>query len=152
MVAGCPRTVSDSPEENIELGEKMIQWVTENNPIHLSQWYSLEMFFTYNEWKTLIKRKEFIPYYEKALYLVGLKYLDKTSNIREGISQRWQRVYFKDLKEEEDETAKMNSDLRKEEKSEENKNELTFKLQYDRDGSIQLLPTKISDPDSTGSE
>ena len=47
-------------------------------------------------------RAEFVPYYERAIKMVGMKYLDKTSNVREGISQRWQRVYFKDLRKSED--------------------------------------------------
>lgn len=117
MVAGRPRTTSLEPKEMIALGEEMVVWVTKNkkNILHLSEWYTIEKGFIYNEWKTFLQRAEFIPYYEQALKIVGSKYLDKNSNVREGASQRWQRVYFKDLKDEEDETIKFQSDLKKQE-------------------------------------
>ncbi len=101
-----PRTTSFTPEEMIELGEEMIKWVKEHDPIHLSQWYTIEKGYTYNEWKQFITKPEFHPYYEKALKMVGMKYLDgESKKIKQGIAERWQRVYFKDLREEEDETV-----------------------------------------------
>lgn len=104
MVGGRPRTVSFSEDEMIELGNEMVSFVTVNKKdiLHLCEWYTIEKGFTYNEWKTFIQRPEFVPYYEQALKIVGLKYVDKNSNVRDGISQRWQRVYFGDLKESED--------------------------------------------------
>ncbi len=107
MPAGAPRTVSFSPEEMIALGEEMIAYVTEHRKemLHLSQWYSIEKMFTDKQWETFVDRAEFIPYYEKALKLVGLNYLDKNSNVRDGISNRWQRVYFRDLRKREDADA-----------------------------------------------
>ena len=48
-----------------------------------------------------IQKKEFIPYYEIALKMVGMLYLDGT--VDKSIAQRFLRVYFKDLKEEENE-------------------------------------------------
>lgn len=109
MISGRPRTSSLSTEEMIQLGQEMVEWCIENKPLHLSEWYTIKKMFTYNQWKSFIQKKEFIPYYEKALKLVGIQYLDKESRIRDGISQRWQRVYFKDLKEKEDKDKK--SDL-----------------------------------------
>lgn len=109
MAGGTPRTVSFDRDEMIALGEEMVKWVINKTPLHLSEWYTTEKMYTYNQWKTFIKRPEFIPYYEKALKIVGKQYLDKTSNVREGVSQRWQRVYFCDLKEEEDETTLFNA-------------------------------------------
>lgn len=107
MPAGRPRTVSFSEEEMIELGKDMVKYVTEHKDtiLHLSEWYTIKKMFTYKEWKTFIQRLEFIPYYEQALRIVGYKYLDKHSNVRDGISQRWQRIYFGDLKEGEDADA-----------------------------------------------
>ena len=101
-----PRTVSLTPEEMIALGKEMVSWVEVNKPLHLSQWYTIHKGFIYNEWKSFLQVNEFLPYYEQALKLVGMQYLDKNSNIREGVSQRWQRVYFKDIKEEEDQTRR----------------------------------------------
>lgn len=115
MPAGRPREVSLSPEEMIELGKEMVEWVKINKPLHLSMWYTVEKMFTYNEWKQFKDKKEFHPYYEIALKLVGQQYLDKDSKINPSISQRWQRVYFKDLKEEEDETAAYNASLKNQE-------------------------------------
>lgn len=114
MVAGRPRTTSFTPEKMIELGKEMVGYVVKNKMkiLHLSEWYTIEKGFTYNEWKTFIQRQEFIPYYEQALKIIGLKYVDKNSNVRDGISQRWQRVYFADLKEQEDRDADDN-ELRK---------------------------------------
>jgi len=114
MVSGRLRTVSFSDEKMIELGEEMIAYVKKNKKtiLHLCEWYTIEKGFTYNEWKTFIQKDVFLPYYEQALKIVGLKYVDKTSNVREGISQRWQRVYFGDLKECEDKDAEDN-ELRK---------------------------------------
>jgi len=106
MPAGRPRTVSFEPEEMIKLGEEMVEWIKLNKPLHISKWYSIEKELLYSEWETMIKRPEFVRYYERAMQLIGEQYLDKNSNVREGASQRWQRVYFKDLKKEEDQTRR----------------------------------------------
>lgn len=110
-----PRNVAFPKEKIIELGEEMVQWVKQNNPLHLSQWYTIEKGFTYNEWKLIIQREEFFPYYEKALKLVGIQYLDKESRVNPSISQRWQRVYFKDLRDQEDADKEFEADLKKQE-------------------------------------
>ena len=111
---GAPRTVSLSPEEMIALGMEMVEYVKKNKKtiLHLCEWYTIEKGFTYKQWKTFIQREEFIPYYEQGLKIVGLKYVDKNSNVRDKISDRWQRVYFGDLKEQEDIDADAN-ELRK---------------------------------------
>jgi hypothetical protein len=98
----------------VALGKEMVDFVKQNQKtiLHLCEWYTIEKGYTYNEWKTFIQREEFIPYYEQALKIVGLKYVAKNSNVRDSISQRWQRVYFGDLKELEDKDADDN-ELRK---------------------------------------
>ena len=114
MPAGRPRTTSFSEEEMIALGEEMVAFVKKNKKtiLHLSEWYTIEKGFIYREWKTFIQKEEFLPYYEQALKLIGIKYVDKSSNVRDGISNRWQRVYFDDLREKEDIDADAN-ELRK---------------------------------------
>lgn len=111
-----PRSISLSPEEMIALGEEMMNWLKENEHyvLHLSDWYTLHKGFTYNEWKSFIVKDEFYPYYEKALKFVGRKCLDKESKLREATAQRFLRVYYKDVKEEEDAAIKFKSDLDKE--------------------------------------
>ena len=110
MPAGAPRTVSLEPEDMIKLGEEMIEWVKENKPIHLSMWYTQHKDFTDKQWDTFIKCSEFFHYYTKALKLVGYGYLDKDSKVDVRLKDRWQRVYFKDLKLVEDEDAKDKAD------------------------------------------
>jgi len=99
-----PREFSYPPEKMIELGKEMVAYVQENKKtiLHLSEWYTILKGYTYNEWKNFIQLEEFLPYYEQALKIVGLKYMDKNSNVRDSISQRWQRIYFGDLREGED--------------------------------------------------
>lgn len=113
MPAGRPRDVSLPPDQMIKLGQEMIKWVLENDPIHLSQWYCIEKGYTDKEWDTMHVAPEFFSYYEKALKLVGYKYLTKDSPIEPSLKQRWQRVYFKDLRNQEDQDAKDESDRRK---------------------------------------
>lgn len=102
-----PRTVSLKPEEMIALGEEMIKWVKANEGtiLHLSEWYTIEKGYIYNEWKQFISKEEFHPYYERCLRIIGKRYLDKDSNIRENASQRFLRSYFADLREREDKEA-----------------------------------------------
>lgn len=110
MAGGRPRTTSLPKNEMVQLGKEMVAWVRANNPIHLKQWYSLEKRFTYNQWKTMQELPEFLPYYEEALNLVSLNYINGT--IHPSIAQRWQRIYFKDLKVQEDEDAKFEASLK----------------------------------------
>src|ERR1700733_13688962 len=105
MPAGRPRTVSFTPDEMISLGEEMVKWVIENKPIHLSMWYTQHKDFTDEQWDTFRKCPEFFHYYTKALKLVGYGYLDKDSSVDVRLKDRWQRVYFKDLKQQEDSDA-----------------------------------------------
>jgi len=98
-----PRATSFPPEEMEKLGQEMVDWVKEHKPIHIKQWYCVERGFIYNEWKAMIQLREFLPYYEEAMHLVGLNYINGTIN--PSIAHRFIRVYFKDVKEEEDETA-----------------------------------------------
>jgi hypothetical protein len=99
-----PRTICPDPNEMIKLGEEMLAWVSDkkNNCLHISQWWSGEKFIVENVWETMSVAAEFLPYYNKALRIIGIQYLDKNSRVRDGISQRWQRTYFKDLKKNED--------------------------------------------------
>ena len=114
MPAGRPRTVTPDPEEMVTLGEQMLEWIRENQPLHLSEWYSGEMFITEKVWDSMKRAPEFFTYYDRALKLIGKQYLDKTSKVRDSISHRWLRVYFKDLKEEEDEAARFLHSLKAE--------------------------------------
>jgi hypothetical protein len=101
-VSTRPRLISPPPDDMEAMGREMIQWLDENQPFHLSEWYTIEKGYTYNQWKQFLQCKEFLPYYEIALKMVGKGYLN--GKVDKSLSQRWQRVYFKDLREEENET------------------------------------------------
>jgi hypothetical protein len=102
MPAGCHRSVSPEPEEMIKLGEEMIKWVKENDPYHLSQWYCGIKGIIFSTWETMRKRPEFIIYYENAMRLIGNKYIRKDSEIEPSLKHRFLRLYFKDLRKQED--------------------------------------------------
>ncbi len=109
-----PRTISPSPPEMIELGEEMIKWVTQNNPTNLSHWYVLEKGISRRDFKDLYKKcAEFLPYYEQAMALIGKRYLE-CEGINPGIAQRWQRIYFPDLMDQENEDASFNAKIKAE--------------------------------------
>lgn len=104
MVAGRFRTTCPSVEEMHVLGNEMVEWVADkkNNCLHLTQWWRIHKCITSPVWECMMQAKEFTQYYEQAMSIIGIQYLDKNSRVRDGISQRWQRTYFKDLKKDED--------------------------------------------------
>ena len=108
---GRPRTVSFEPDEMIKLGEGMVKWCSENKPLHLSQFWSVYKDISDDDWETLKKRPEFVRYYAKAMRIIGYSYLDKDSKVDCRVKDRWLRVYFKDLKNQEDEDAKFKAQL-----------------------------------------
>lgn len=107
MVAGRFRTTCPSVDEMHVLGNEMCEWVADkkNNCLHLTQWWRIHKCITLPVWECMIQAKEFTQYYEQAMAIIGIQYLDKNSRIRDGISQRWQRVYFRDLRKSEDQDA-----------------------------------------------
>lgn len=114
MAGGRPRTITPDPEDMVALGEEMVKWVEKNKPIHLSMWYTQVKDFTDHQWDSFRRIPEFLHYYTKALKLVGYGYLDKDSNVDVRLKDRWQRVYFKDLKQEEDDNVMQQHNLKKE--------------------------------------
>lgn len=108
--SGAPRTVSPEPPEMIKLGQEMVEWVKENNPLHLSEWYSIHKHYTNKQWDTFRDRAEFVQYYEEAIAYIRKNYIDGTVNST--IASRFLRLYFKDLKDEENETAEFHAKLK----------------------------------------
>lgn len=120
-LAGAPRVWSLPPEEMVKLGEEMVKWVEENNPIHLTQWWSIHKKYPEKHWYAMRQMPEFVPYYQRAMHMIAMQYLLKNSEVEPYLKARWLRIYFKDLREVEDaearEAAKLkaeiaNSDLR----------------------------------------
>ncbi len=111
MVAGRPRTVSLSPDQMIELGKEMIKWVKLYNPAHLKAWWSVEKEYTEGDWSAMRQSPEFLEYYARAMDIISLDYLDKESKIPDKIKDRFLRLYFKDLRDDENDTKKFDASL-----------------------------------------
>lgn len=112
MVAGVRRTVSPSPEECKVLGEELLKWATEESEdfrFRFAQWYSEKKGILRKEWKTLIQRPEFMPYYEKVQSIFATKCL---LAVREGFGHRYLRLYDRDLIEEENEHARFEAEIK----------------------------------------
>jgi hypothetical protein len=151
MGFGRPRTVTPPDNELDTLGEEMIKWVEENNPIHLSQWWRLQKHFTKEVWKNICDHPRFSPYYEEALNIVGLQYIEKGSDVEVSIKQRWQRVYFKDLTKQEDEDATFAAELAKKNEQAVSPNEKLneaedkyLKVEYEKQ-NLQALVKSLQD-------
>lgn len=114
MAGGRPRTKSYSPEEMIELGEEMLDWFDDNpKALHVSDFYSGVKGIRSKDWDTMIRCPEFSVYHELAIKKVRKNYLDGTVN--GSIAHRFLRIYFPELKQEEDETARFNAGLKAQE-------------------------------------
>ncbi len=116
MPAGAPRITTPPKEECIELGKDLVKWATEEtNEIRtsFSFWYALKHSIIYEEWKLLKQKKEFRPYYEKARAALASK-LHK-QQLEKGLSHRYIGMYDRELTEHENDQAKFNASLKKEE-------------------------------------
>lgn len=110
-----PRTVSPDPEECVKLGKEMISWVSQNNPTHLSEWYSIEKMIPWNMWNAMCECDEFVPYYEQALNIVARN--ARNGTLHPSIAQRFLSLYHRDLKKEEREEKEFEAKLKSEESS-----------------------------------
>jgi hypothetical protein len=99
---GRPRTVCPDDDELIALGEEMIEWIQTNDCVHVSDWYCIEKMIAERIWDVMTAKEVFIPYYDKALKIVGRKYLKEDTGIEPRIKDRWLRSYYGDLRKRED--------------------------------------------------
>ena len=97
-----PRTTCPPDEELDALGQEMLEWIENNDCVHVSDWYCIEKMIDDNTWDQMIEKDVFRPYYKKAIKLVGRKYLKEDTGIEPRIKDRWIRLYYKDLKKQED--------------------------------------------------
>lgn len=104
MPGGRPRTSVPEKEELIELGEDLLKWASEYDENELRcrwcEWYAKKHFFIRAQWKHMIEKPEFRPYYEIAQAYLAERWIDGT--IKEGIAQRYLRIYDPELRESED--------------------------------------------------
>lgn len=106
---GRPRT-ADLPEDCTNLGMDFVQWALQPDSLLLCEFYSLR-YIKRKEWKTLIQREEFLPYYNYGRALLAKKAINGT--MEKSFGQRYIRLYDRDLAEEEDETARYNAELKR---------------------------------------
>ncbi len=127
MEDGRPRTTTPEKEELIKLGEELVLWATEKTKelrYHLNQWWCLEKGFTQNEWDLMCAKKEFKVFIAKARVAISKRYVD--GSINSSIAHRFLRLYFPELKEEENATKKYDAELRN--MTPENARELLIKV------------------------
>jgi hypothetical protein len=113
MAGGRPREVTPPKDELIALGKEMVKWVKQNNPCHISAWYIGVKHILRSDWRKYIEKEEFRTYYEQALQIIGEQYVVKESQIEPSIKHRWLRLYFGDLREQENEDKKFEAELGK---------------------------------------
>ena len=110
---GAPRTVSPSPKECEMLGKELALWATEETEEFrclFQQWYSIKKGILRKEWKTLIQRPEFVPYYEIAQAALAKRCIDGT--MKEGFGHRYLRLYDRSLVEEENDNKLFDTKLK----------------------------------------
>ena len=149
MVAGAPRTVSPDPEECIKLGKELVEWATEDTDewrCLFQQWYSLKKGILRKHWKTLVQVKEFLPYYEQAQAALAKKAVDGT--MEKTFGHRYIRLYDKPLIDEENDQAKFDANLKKDNNEQHQK--VIFEVNYKNDSndSVTISPSTIPTSDS----
>jgi hypothetical protein len=104
MPGGRPRTSVPEKEELIKLGEDLLEWASTKAKGELRcrwcEWYAKKHFFIRKQWKHMIEKEEFRPYYEAAQPYLAEKWIDGT--IHQSIAQRYLRIYDPELREQED--------------------------------------------------
>jgi hypothetical protein len=104
MPAGRPRTSVPEKAELIELGKDLLAWASEKKKGELRarwcEWYAKRHFFIRAQWKHMIEKPEFRPYYEASQPYLADKWIDGTIN--QSIAHRYLRIYDPELKEHED--------------------------------------------------
>ena len=103
-----PRTSVPEDEELIKLGEDLVQWASEKKKGELRcrwcEWFARRHFFIRAQWKHMIEKESFRPYYEMAKSYLGDKYIDGTINA--SIAQRYLKIYDPEVRESEDQDLK----------------------------------------------
>lgn len=113
---GRPRikNLYESKEECIALGKELVKWATEPTTewrCLMGQFYCMKKGILRHEWKAILQRKEFLPYYQTAQQALAVKALDGT--MEKSFGHRYIRLYDRELIEAENEQARIDADLKK---------------------------------------
>ncbi len=100
---GRPPNCGYANDELLVLGDELLLWmqqIDENGTevVHLSEWYSASKHIPRSQWKSIIQRDCFLPYYEKALNWLGVKLL-KNKNLPVAYGSRFLGIYFSEIRE-----------------------------------------------------
>lgn len=149
---GRPRKLAPQPEECVELGEDLLEWLTEETDelrFLFQKWYSLRHGIMRKDWKNLIQMPEFLPYYEAAKAILAEKCIDGT--VKEGFGNRYLRLHDRDLVDEENEHARFEAELKKAANESQQQQKVVFEVNYknDSNNSVQILPETVSNSASS---
>ncbi|MDE1970983.1 MAG: hypothetical protein KGI50_05410 [Patescibacteria group bacterium] len=118
-------------EEVIALGEELLIWMQKNDKnkdiVHASNFYGAEKGIPKSEWKKILQRAYFLPYYEQLLEWLGRKLINNR-NISTRIADRFIDMYLTDLLDHEKEKLKT---------------QLELERQYKIDDKIHATPEEI---------
>lgn len=112
---GRPRTLIPETKELIELGEHLVKWASEkqkkgeNLRVRFCDWYT-DQGFVRKQWEAFRDHPDFNWYYEKARSLMALRYIDGTVN--QSIAHRYLRMYDPEVRDDENDKAKFEAELR----------------------------------------
>lgn len=107
---GRPRVFEMSEEECKKLGEDLLEWAKKPDSLLMSMFYCVEKHIARDNWKLLVVRDEFSPYYKEAQALLAQKCIN--GGMEKSFGHRYIRLYDRELREDEDETARFNHDLK----------------------------------------
>lgn len=103
MKVGRPRSRTPEPEELVKLGEDLIEWACEKCDevrSRFCEWYSIKQGLSGDQWELMIRKPEFIGYYEQAQALLAKKWINE---MNPSIAHRFIRIYCPEVKKSEDE-------------------------------------------------
>ena len=142
-MTGRPRIIAPPDEELTILGEELLLWANKPDSLFMAQFYACEKHILRKDWKNIIQRMPFVPYYEEAQIIIGTRHL--TGALKEGIAHRFIRLYHHDVREDDDEIRRKDN-----EKSQGPQN-VTYNINYDPNDTKQVLPQILPTPDTESS-
>lgn len=100
---GRPPNCGFTNDELLALGEELLLWMGQMDEaakeiVHLSEWYSEIRQIPRSQWKSIIQRDCFLPYYERALNWMGVRLL-KNKSLPTAYGSRFLGIYFTEVRE-----------------------------------------------------
>ncbi len=81
------------------LGKELLDWLDDQKEFwHLSDWYYGVKKMLYTQWKSIIQRPEFLPYYKTAVKKMGTLMM-KNKDMPTAYGSRFLAIYFEEVRE-----------------------------------------------------